>query len=486
MASLSPRYGDEDCIAALATPPGKAALAVIRLSGRGCVEKLAPLFSRPEKLLKAKAYTLHYGSLGHIDDVITAVYRAPHSYSGEESAEISCHGGYAIVNALMAALKSAGFREALPGEFSFRAFRNGKMDLSEAEAVMEMVEAQSEKGREHAYSRLSGSLEKEIDDIKSALSSALAELEMALDYPAGETEAGDDEHIKGHIREASQKALPRLEALAQSYKREQLYKEGALVVIAGRPNAGKSSLFNRLLKEERSLVTPVSGTTRDWIEARLVIGDIPLRLADTAGLKSGAGLPEAPASESGIASQAEIERLGIEQSRRLIAGADLVLYLIDAEQGEDAEDREFISKARSQGLNLIVAGNKADLKEKRERKPGADHRDSVDISLSALTGQGIEELCRAIVKSLEEAVGPTLPESSALSSTGIGTERQKELVEVALGDIRETMAALEAGVTADMVAESLHAAVNALGEITGEVTTADLLETMFSQFCVGK
>lgn len=400
-------YGNNDPIAAFATPLGVSALAIIRTSGAAAVDMIATVFSRPGKLCGAAGNTIVHGWIlaavpeddsahtgeippspgltanaalrGRIDEVLISVYRRPRSYTGEDGADISCHGGIAAAKAVMGVLKAAGFRDALPGEFTFRAFMNGKLDLTRAESVMEIVSAKTDLSRDHAVGRLSGVLEREIQAIKDMLVQALAETELYLDY--SEEEAGsppENRHsastgnamsnempdqnsaVKLPGRALVEEALTRLRVLAASYRRERLYQDGALVVIAGRPNAGKSSLFNLLLKEDRAIVTDIPGTTRDWIESWVSIEGIPIRLADTAGLRD---VPNSAIDQIDL-----VEEIGIKRSRELLAQADLVLYMIDGSVGITGEDRAFFrdcpqttAAGNSEGSGVIAVWNKVDI-----------------------------------------------------------------------------------------------------------------------------
>jgi tRNA modification GTPase len=483
----TPSYGSYDPIAALATSSGESALALLRLSGGGskdlddnktvtAITLLSKVFSKPEKLLNAPGNSSLHGWIKEkelIDEVIVSVYRAPKSYTGEDAADISCHGGTAVVKKIMAALKQAGFREALPGEFTFRAFMNGKLDLTRCESVMELVRAKSDKARGQAVRRLSGALEAEITAIKNLLIQTLAEAEICLDYSEDEVSLPEASPEKQGVlpgRPQAEEALSRLRRLADSWRRERLYAEGALVVLAGRPNAGKSSLFNYLLKEDRSIVTNIPGTTRDWIEAALSLEGIPVRLADTAGLR-----------ETASGALGEVERIGIEKSRELAETADLVLYVIDGEAGITKDDVDFIQSCRmdSRKAPRIVLWNKADLSPKPELPPAG----KALFPVSAKTGEGIGGLCRLIAETLEEAAGGNPAEAGDLKdSAGPGTERQKELICAAIDSLEEALELAEL----DIIAPLIRDAVNCLGEITGEFTTADLLETMFGKFCVGK
>ncbi|MDR3161188.1 MAG: tRNA uridine-5-carboxymethylaminomethyl(34) synthesis GTPase MnmE [Spirochaetaceae bacterium] len=474
---MSPAYGDDSPIAALATPPGESALALIRTSGKDAVDRLAAVFSRPGALRRAPGNTVVYGWITgpggeRLDQVMVSVFRAPRSFTGEEGAEIACHGGSAVIRGVLGALRDAGFRDALPGEFSFRAFMNGKLDLTRAESVMELVFAKTGRSRDRALGRLSGALEQEIRGINALLVQVLAGAELFLDYSEDEVSPGgeDGDEAAGRLpqRARAEEALGRLRTLAASYRLEKLYREGALAVIAGRPNAGKSSLFNRLLKEDRAIVTEIPGTTRDWIEAWISLEGIPLRLVDTAGLHD---------------AQDPVERLGIARTRELLAQADLILYVIDPSAGfeEEVMKRGFCPDQRSartprphREAAVLTMWNKAD------RFPPPP--DSSLLALSAKTGEGIPELIAAMVAALEADFGT----AEAGASAGLGSPRQKELVDRAVASLEEALDLSDRAEPLDLVAPLLRDAVNALGEITGEVSTADILEAMFSRFCVGK
>jgi tRNA modification GTPase len=495
-----PAYGDDAPIAALATAPAGSALAVIRTSGKNALALIASVFSRPEKLAEAPGNSVVLGWIlkpagqpgkapaepEKIDEVLVSVFRSPRSFTGEDCGDISCHGGAVAARAIMAALSGAGFREALPGEFSFRAFMNGKLDLTRAESVMELVSAKTDRSRERAVRRLSGALEGEIREIKSLLVQVLAGTELLLDYSEDELDAPPPGLPE---RPLAEEALKRLRALAASYRVERLYQDGALAVIAGRPNAGKSSLFNRLLREDRSIVTDIPGTTRDWIEAWTSVEGIPVRLADTAGLHT-----------PGDA----VEKIGVERSRELLEEADLALYVIDGTEGVTGEDRRFLADlARTrEGAPVIAVWNKADAAPETGRisagESGGIPKPPGLLPVSAKTGAGIPELGAAVARALESArggTGPggapgaadgTAPEPAAAMPAGIGTVRQKELIGAALGAVEEALALADRGEALDLTAPLLREGINSLGEITGEVSAADILEVMFSRFCVGK
>jgi len=507
----APFYGSKDPIAALATPLSESALAIIRTTGSGsdsstdgrsagdnqgagadrnAIQLLAEIFSRPLALLSAPGNSIVHGwiveplsgtsgSTGKkIDEVLVSVYRSPRSYTGEDSADISCHGGLTAVKAIMAALKKAGFRQALPGEFTFRAFMNGKLDLTRAESVMELVAAKTGRAREQAVKRLLGVLEKEISDIKSKLMELLAGTEIYLDYSEDEFQTENDES-EGRLpdRNLAEEALSRLKTLSELWGRERLYAEGALAVLTGLPNAGKSSLFNYLLREDRSIVTDAPGTTRDWIEALISVEGVPLRLIDTAGLRSTRGLNQ----------KDEAERLGMERSLELLEQAKFVLYVVDGERGFTKEDLEFLSRHKETSQSFLVLWNKADIAKPPE--PAVEelprYLQKVLLPVSAKTGEGISALMFSIAGLLQNASGfPAAVEPNG--ATGPGSLRQKELIDSALTSIEEVLTLADNNEALDIIAPLIRSAVNALGEITGEVYNADVLEVIFSRFCVGK
>jgi tRNA modification GTPase len=475
-------YNDDNPIAAFATIPGSCALTLIRCSGKGAIEAVSSVFA-PDKLKGAPGNSIIHGWIvkdgEKIDEVLVSVFRAPKSYTGEDSLDISCHGGASAGKAVMAALSSAGFRDALPGEFTFRAFINGKLDLTKAESVMELVSAKTAISLRHAVSRLSGSLQTEIEEIKKSLVQVLSGAEIYLDYSEDEVGADvDEDEGKLPYLNIALEALERLKKLSASWQMERIYQEGVTVVIAGRPNAGKSSLFNALLKEDRSIVTEIPGTTRDWIEAWVSVDGIPVRLVDTAGLRESA---EA------------VEKIGVDRSRKLLQEADIVLYLIDGAQGITGEDRDFIGsagngRATDNGVGnngvdsahepvnrQLLIWNKADI---APLPPSQNF-----ISASAKTGEGLAQIYEAISSAIKEQ---TTIHQDAPITAAVGTERQKKLVDAAICALEEALALARREEPLDLIAPLLREAVNSLGEITGEVSTADILEEMFSRFCVGK
>jgi len=495
MDRTSAQYGDETPIAAFSTTPGNSALTLIRCSGKGSIDLASSILSS-DKIKDAPGNTVIHcwvinkelePQVRRIDEVLVSVFRAPKSYTGEDGLDICCHGGAVTGKAVMTALKNAGFRDALPGEFTFRAFMNGKLDLTQSESVMEIVSAKTEAGRRHSVTRLSGSLQKEINDLKQLLVQVLAGVEIFLDYsedeisPAIDSENAVNTAGKLPNMETALSVLARLQKLSASWRLERIYQEGLTAVIAGKPNAGKSSLFNALLKEDRSIVTEVPGTTRDWIEAWVSIDGIPIRLIDTAGLRE---------------SSNSVEKIGVERSYALLQEADVVLYLIDGEQGLTGEENNFIEKntahgessvqktsleeARKTAARRLFIWNKCDLAPLPRPFPIAGLS---PIGVSAKTGEGLEELCSAISGAIRKQAETN---SLDMSAAALGTERQKKLVDSACAALEEALALAEKNEPLDLTAPMLREAVNSLGEITGEVSTADILEEMFGRFCVGK
>ena len=448
------KYDPDDLIAALATPWAESALAVIRTSGPECINAVADIFSANNKLKKAEGNTIVYGHIvsdnEKLDEVMAAVYRAPKSYTGQDSVELFVHGSLPGMKKILELLYRSGFREASPGEFTFRAFLNQKMDLTRAEAVQEIISAKSRQAQSLALNRLSGSIENSINSIKSDMTDLLASVEIQLDYPEDEVEMPD-------VTASETKPIEeKMNRLLSTYQAGKIYQEGVRVVLAGKTNAGKSSLFNLFLKEDRSIVSDIHGTTRDYLESWISIGGIPVRLFDTAGLRE---------------AEHPIEVEGIRRSNEIIDGAHVILYLADAQEGITADLKAFMEQYK-EDRRCVYIWNKID-------KSIVSAPDEF-IPLSALTGEGfsiLEETIRDIVFR-DQYVPHNEPVLDSM--------RQKKLLEAARDSIDKYNQALKDGMPMDMAAVDLTDALNSLGEITGEVTSAEVLERMFSNFCVGK
>ena len=472
-------YTPEEPIAAIATALAPAALGIVRCTGTGVIELLSKVFSRPQALLAAAGNTIVYGWMVEpgdgagetkcrsIDQVLVSVFRGPRSFTGEDMVEISCHGGPGMVTEIFRLLTAHGFRAALPGEFTFRSFINGKADLTRSEAVHEIIAAKTDTSRSRAAGRLAGGLFQELDAIKQLLRETLAALEAEIEYPEDE-EAIADAFDSRQLEEAR----CRLESLCNSWASEKLYQDGVRVVLCGRTNAGKSSLFNTLLKEDRSIVSDIHGTTRDWIESWVSFAGIPARLFDTAGLRE---------------SDDEVERHGIQRTQDLTAEAQLILYLVDASVGLVEEDKAFLikwSQAEKSGRPpVLLVLNKWD--KVTDTNPPEFELEQLPldgiIRLSAKTGAGTAQL----VESVKDLISRDCSSNSS-GQVGLGTERQKICAQEALEAVIHGLEVAQEGYTLDAVVQDVEEALAALGEITGEVTTEDILDTVFSKFCLGK
>ena len=454
-------YTLDDEIAAIATALAPAALGIVRTSGARSIELISRFFSRPNALLQSQGHTLVYGWIHDegikIDEVVLCVYRAPKSNTGENAVEIICHGGPGVVKAIYRLCIKNGFRAAERGEFTFRSFIHGKADLTRAEAVREIIDSKTNTAQQKAAGRLSGTVFHEIETIKTDLMAALAALEVGIEYPE------DEETIADSFDEALlKKPLSVLQQLAASWQAEKIYQAGVRLVLAGKTNAGKSSLFNALLKEDRAIVSDIHGTTRDWLEAELDFKGIPAHIFDTAGLR---------------ATEDTIEAIGVQRSVELASAADIVLYLIDGTKPPAEEDSAFIERNT---VPLIIVQTKAD-KGQTEPLPAALQRYPA-VRLSSKTGVGIDVLIDTVAGLV------TADTALPMQDVGIslGTERQKEAVTAALEAVRHALEAGRSGYPLDAVIQDVEEAVHALGSVTGEVRSDDILDKIFSGFCVGK
>lgn len=501
-----PAYSTDEPIAALATPLSESALAVIRTSGKGTVQRFRSLF-RPFSALEHAAHRQAvFGSIINpdcpsevIDEVVALVFRQPGGYTGEEAVELTCHGSLPGIQAILTLLNRNGFRQALPGEFTFRAFMNGKLDLTQAEAVEELIRSKSKRGHELALNRLSGALSRQINEAKQQLLSASAIIELQLDYPGDEL----DDPVSLPIAPVAA-ARTQLKHLLESYAVGKRFRDGVRIALCGQTNSGKSSLFNAFLKEDRSIVSDIHGTTRDYVEAWISLGGIPIRLFDTAGIRDTVDAVEAE---------------GIRRTQQILDSADLVLYVIDGTIGLQAGEADRISElclteaaaaetppdpslddsgslactvdasgesARTDtdtgtDSRVLCLWNKIDLPSARSGQPANT------VGISAVTGEGFSSLSRQITQRLSCLLKGAETEGSVI----IHSQRQHKLLSAAVDALDRVYADFcsdesGAALRLDGIAVDLNEALNALGQLTGEVTSADILNEIFSHFCVGK
>ncbi|MGE4548230.1 MAG: tRNA uridine-5-carboxymethylaminomethyl(34) synthesis GTPase MnmE [Intestinibacillus sp.] len=452
-----------DTIAAIATAPG-GPIGIIRVSGDGAVRAVSAVFQpkNGSSLADAPTHKLIYGTLrsrqGVLLDCCLAVFmRAPHSYTGEEMAEIQCHGSPAVLAETLRALFANGARQAEPGEFTKRAFLNGKLDLSGAEAVQELVTAQTVQAAQNASAQLGGKVGGTIQELRDSLVQMVAHFHAVVDFP--------DEEIDPFLFEQAQEILHRaagtLYHLAESYERGRVIRDGVPCVILGRPNAGKSSLLNALLGCERAIVTDQPGTTRDVIEETVRVGPVLLRMLDTAGLRD---------------TEDPVEKIGIERALQTANGAAMILAVFD---GSDMlSDEDLMVIARSHGRRAVAIINKCDLPHVLDLSRIRKHFDRI-VCVSAKTGAGMEELMQLIpsMVGLEDAV---------FDGSIITSARQAAALARAAERCEEALFAAQSGMTPDAVVMDAEGAIAALGEVTGQNVTEDVIHKIFENFCVGK
>lgn len=458
-------YGIDEPIAAIATPLYSSALAIVRTSGKGSLSILAKVFSRPASLLNAEGNTIVYGFIVFegevIDEVLVSVFRSPKSYTGEEMAEISCHGSVLVVQNVFRTLLNAGFRIAERGEFTLRSFLHGKTDLTRAEAVKEVIDSSTTFAASRALKRLKGSLFTKINEIKASLVGILAEIEAEVEYPEDENAVKNAFDLQ-NLHEV----LDELTRLVSSWNVERVYQQGVVIALSGRVNAGKSSLFNAILQEERAIVSDVAGTTRDYVECTASFMGLPVRLFDTAGLRL---------------SKEAVEEAGIKKAREVIEKADGRLYLIDSTTGSGAEDMKELSASN---CPTIVVWSKTDLAANRKNTADFSKIACIkgEVEVSSKTREGLDSLYTAVRSLFDKA------EDASLFSkeVALGSRRQRDCVLGAEKSVAHALRAVEEGMPNDAVMEDIEDALEKLGECTGEVKAEDILENIFSRFCVGK
>lgn len=462
----------DDTIVAIATPPGEGGVGIVRLSGSDALLILERIFY-PRRSGAWKPFHMRFGHICSqegrpIDEALAVWMRAPHSFTGEDVAEISCHGGPLVLSRVLGRALECGARQATAGEFTMRAFLNGRIDLTQAEATLDVITARTETGLALAQAQLGGWLSSELNDIREILIEPLAYCTALVDFP-------EDELDPQHVAEPLAQGLARLLHLRATAERGIIYRQGARAVLVGLPNVGKSSLLNALLRTERAIVTPIPGTTRDTLEETANLAGIPVVLIDTAGITE---------------TDDPVEQIGVRRSRAALAAADIVLFVVAADTPLTAADSEIAALTAGKPTVLVV--NKHDLFELRAGDTAARleqlHERGMPfdaiVETSALTGDGIDRLAVVVAATLLGGVGSVGVEEAGVQL--ISNPRHRDAIQRAISHVEDASAGYERGAPPDLLAIDLTAALNALGEISGETVGDDLLDAIFSRFCIGK
>lgn len=466
----------EDLIAAIATAPGEGGIGIIRVSGMNAVEVIDRIFSSPRGIsLEGMAtYQMAHGficesnSEARIDEVLVSKMLGPHSFTGEDVVEINCHGGMLPLRKVLEEVLRVGARLAEPGEFSKRAFLNGRIDLTQAESIIDVIRSQTEMGLKVALQLLEGGLSQEIRVLRTATMEVMAFIEAGIDFPEDEVE----ELSREEIRQKVEKIQGDLGRLIKSGETGRIYREGLSAVIVGKPNVGKSSLLNALLREKRAIVTDIPGTTRDVIEEVLNLKGIPVRLVDTAGIRDTEDL---------------VEKMGVEKTKEWFGMADLVLLVLDAQRGVDEQDVKIAELV--EGQRCLVVVNKIDL----AADEGKAILQGIDLDKLPSEFTGFERIDISVkekigLEKLEDNIAKLVLEGKVKPGEGvvISNVRHKRALEIAAGHIEGVLETLDMGMPTDCMAIDLKGALQAFGQVTGETIGEDIINEIFSQFCLGK
>lgn len=456
----------EDTIAAIATAMAPSGIGIVRISGPEAVAVADRLYrgkKKEKKLADMKSHTIHYGWIVEqeqvLDEVLVMLMRGPHSYTGEDTVEIDCHGGVLAVKRVLEAVLHAGARIADPGEFTKRAFLNGRIDLSQAEAVMDVISAKSEYALQSSVSQLQGSVRRAVKEIREKLLYEIAFIESALDDPEHISLDGYPEKLEGIVQEEKRQ----IEKLLKSADDGKMLQEGIKTVILGKPNAGKSSLLNLLVGEEKAIVTDIAGTTRDVLEEQISLGGISLRMLDTAGIRSTAD---------------RVEQIGVERAKEHAKNADLILYVVDASVPLDENDGQIMELLK--GRKTILLLNKSDLETVISKEELTARIDAPVLNISAREETGLAEL-EALIKEMFFQ-----GEISFNDEVYITNMRQKRALEEALESLKLVENSIAMGMPEDFFSIDLMNAYERLGSIIGEAVGEDLVNEIFSKFCTGK
>ena len=465
------RTGEPDTIAAVATPPGEGGISVIRVSGPRSIEIVGKGFIGKKPLKDVQSHTAHFGQFvdsqrNVLDELIALVFRGPRSYTGEDVVEVSCHGGLLVTRHILNALLEYGARLATPGEFTKRAFLNGKLDLSQAEAVADLIHSGSDLAHRSSLQQLEGRLSKQINNLRDQLIETVGLLELELDFVEEHLEIVDKHDLSRKV----ENTLENLHSLLRTSIEGRLYREGLKVVLAGAPNAGKSSILNMLLNEDRAIVTEIPGTTRDTIEESLSIGGMLFRVVDTAGLRETNDL---------------VEQEGVSRTETQIETSDILVYVIDSSRppgsGEMEKAREVLS---STAACRIVVLSKTDLSSGDPLKLSQQLSQSANtafVEVSAKTGRGMERLKELLAHTIPNTMKPYFE-----SSVTVTNLRHARAIKDAAESLDLALKTLKEGKSSELVIVDLRASLDHLGEITGVVTSDEILESIFARFCIGK
>lgn len=455
-----------DTIAAIATAMSNAGISIIRISGQDALQVIDKIY-RPKKgnktLSREKSHTVHYGYIidGQevIDEVLVLIMKGPNSYTREDVVEIDCHGGVVVTKRILQIVLRNGARAALPGEFTQRAFLNGRIDLSQAEAVIDIINAKNEMALKSSVSQLRGNIREKIKEVRDSMIRDVAYIEAALDDPEHISVDGFGRELLGKIREEKNV----LNYLLASADNGRIVKEGIKTVILGKPNAGKSSLLNLLVGEERAIVTDIEGTTRDTLEESIHLGSVVLNLVDTAGIRE---------------SEDYVEQLGVDKAKKSAEDADLIIFVTDASRSLDENDRAILQLIR--GKKAILLLNKADLKAVISKKDLEEETDGAVIEISAKTREGLDNLKETIEGMFFHG---ELNFNDEIYITNI---RHREALEDSMNSLTQVEKSIEDGMPEDFYTIDMMNAYEKLGEIIGETAGEDLIHTIFKEFCMGK
>lgn len=453
-----------DTIAAISTPRGEGGIGIVRISGNNALEILGKIFKPKSKknIEELKNFSINYGHLydgkNLVDEVLVSIMKAPNTYTKEDIVEINCHGGFVITEKVLETVLKNGARISESGEFTRRAFLNGRLDLTQAEAVMDIIHGKTEKSVSLSLDQLRGDLKEQIGHLKKLVLDVAAHINVVLDYPEEGIDDPLPENLVGNLREV----MDTTDILIRSYDKGKMIKEGIKTAIVGKPNVGKSSILNSVLKEERAIVTHVAGTTRDVIEEVVNLKGIPLVLIDTAGIRKTDDL---------------VENIGVEKSKQLIESADLILFVVDGSRALDEEDMRIHEAIKAEKVIGIL--NKIDIREDIDLSPLTKINKWLEIS--AIKNQGIDEMEEEIYNHIiEENVEDS---SQKITITNI---RHKSALEKTKQSIENIFETIENGLPMDLMAVDIKGALDSLSEVTGEISSEDLLDHIFSNFCVGK